>query len=315
MDRPEIETFNSELRRRIRRFLSNKAEFRRPLSVILRSMSESKQPVFFFGGLLKDLMVLGPAATPRDVDIVVSSVTEEMTSLWATQVKRRTRFGGVHLDSKGWLVDVWQVSDTWAFKQGFFHGCSFEDLPKTTFLNIQAVVAEVNPRPGKGRRIYSKGFFEAIKSRTIDINFEENPYPSLCVLVALLTAAKLSFSMSSRLARYVLYHTRTLELDEFLEIQRSHYGRIYCDLDKLYYWIAAIRDQVRSAARRPVSLPKKEYRQFLLPLNMVVPQNLLCGSDDECDLRANVLGKCARQPIKSCRAGKHFSGSLPGLWV
>ena len=62
-------------------------------------------------------------------------------------------------------------------------------MPKTTFLNVEAVAVELNPRPTRSRKLYESGFFEGVATETIEINLEENPFPDLCVARSLLTAA------------------------------------------------------------------------------------------------------------------------------
>ncbi|KKM89726.1 hypothetical protein LCGC14_1245780 [marine sediment metagenome] len=258
-----------ELGRRLTRFLSNDAKFRQPLRSFLDVLLEHEGKAFFFGGLLRDVMLFGPSVTPRDVDIVVDSVRTSFLEAVRTHVQRRTRFGGLHLEAKGWLFDVWSLPSTWAFREGVISGESFWNLPKTTFLNIQAVVAEVKPRRGKPRKIFSNGFFEALSTRTLDINCEENPYPHLCVVQSLLSAAKLGFSMSRRLARYVLHHGTTDGLERLVEVQLHHYGSVQAEKASLHRWLHVIRDQLASSSGLSVALPRQRRReQMQLPFTL-----------------------------------------------
>lgn len=257
------------LSRLLTRFLSNDAKFRQPLRSFLDVLLAHEGKAFFFGGLLRDLMISGPAITPRDVDIVVASVRASFLEAARNHLKRQTRFGGLHLESKGWLFDVWSLPSTWAFREGVISGESFWNLPKTTFLNIQAVVAEVRPKRGKPRRIFSNGFFEALSTRMLDINCEENPYPHLCAVQSLLSAAKLRFSMSRRLARYVLHHGTTDGLERLVEVQLHHYGNVQAEKPLLHQWLRAIKDQLASSSGSAVVLPKERKRkQMQLPFTV-----------------------------------------------
>ena len=80
---------------------------------------------------------------------------------------------------------MWPIQDTWAFKERKVAGTGFSDYPKTTFLNIEAVAIQLFSKRRQKREIYSKGFFEAIAERTIELNFEENPTPTECIIRAL----------------------------------------------------------------------------------------------------------------------------------
>lgn len=233
----------------------------------LQEIGSEASSAFLFGGVLRDLMIYGASAKPRDLDIVVSSVTKGMEQLFQRTLKRKNRFGGYCLDSEGWLFDVWELSSTWGFRNGVVTARGFEDLPKTTFLNIHAVVAEIAPAAGKRRRIYSSGFFDAVASRTVDVNCEANPFPGLCVVRALLAAAKFDFSIAPRLAKYIAYHAARCEIDELVEIQREHYGRAYGGPDLLRQWIRTTKSQLRTSSRTPVRLQKIGDTQLMLPFS------------------------------------------------
>jgi len=260
-----MENLKSKLRKHISRFLRNKAAFRQPVCETLRQIQEEARSAFLFGGALRDLMISGASARPRDLDIVVSNVTDNMLQAFETDMTRRTRFGGFHLDSQGWVFDVWGLADTWAFREGIVSGRDFADLPKTTFLNIHAVVAEITPQKGKKRRIYANGFFEAFVQQTIDINCEENPFPILCIVRALLAAAKLNFAIAPQLAKYIVHHANHCEVEELVQVQREHYGRVYGDADILRRWLQMTRTQLRTCSQSAVHLPRNGAAQLDLP--------------------------------------------------
>lgn len=210
-------------------------------------------------------MVGGASVIPRDIDVVVGYTTnEDLTMTLMDRLTRRTRFGGLHLNSGGWLFDVWPLQETWAFREGHVTCQGFSDLPKTTFLDVEAVAVELNPKRGTARRVYTNGFFEAISSRTIDINLEENPCPELCVVRSLITAAKLGFALGPRLARYVAYHGKKASMEELVEFQQSHYGHVYCCRDELSVWIKSIEQQARHSKRLVARLPLPSHRQLKL---------------------------------------------------
>ena len=242
------------LRNRVSRFLSSRARLKTPLMAILRRFSEQRLPAVIFGGALRDLMVHGPTTEPRDVDVVVDGASvEELTRLFQDVVVRRTRFGGLHLNVKGWMVDVWPLSDTWALRS-LGTGCGdFRDLTLTTFLNVEAVVVELTKQPQAGRLVYSSGFFEAIRTRILDINLEENPFPELSAIRTLVTASSLDYGLSKRLARYVVHHMNRVPLECFGQIQFSHYGRVKLDTETLHAWVKIIHGQMvtQSVSRVP----------------------------------------------------------------
>lgn len=237
---------------------------------VLARISRSRFPAFIFGGAIRDLCAPGKRRTPRDLDIVVRYANlSDLLRILEPHVVRQTRFGGLHLRSRDWLFDVWPIDDTWAIKQGLVQGRDFRDLTKTTFLDVEAVVAELSPLPGRQRRVYSYGFFEAMQRRTVDINLEENPYPSLCVVRSLVTAARLRFAIAPRLARYILREGKRAGLEELIEVQRSHYGCVPCPRSELARWIETIEAHLDRNSTSPVRSPQPDFRQLPLWADVV----------------------------------------------
>ena len=120
---------------------------------------------------------------------------------------------------------MWPLETTWGFHQKQRIEPTLENLTKTTFLNVEAIAAEFGP-DGTVTAIHHNGFFEAMRSKVLDINLEENPYPPLAAVRALLTARKLNFAVAPRLSEYVLHTAQEHGLSSFIEFQVSHYGEV-----------------------------------------------------------------------------------------
>jgi len=243
------------LRRHVSAFLSSRTPRRAPLLNLLQRVIDQQFPAVLFGGTLRDMIVYGPARDPRDVDIVVDGASiDTLAKLFADVLVRKTRFGGLHLNSKGWMIDIWPLNQTWAVREQRAGEADFEALTRTTFLNIEAVAVEL--KIGR-RKVYSSGFFEAVGNRVLDINLEENPFPELASVRTLLTAAKFQYSISKRLARYVVHHSNRIPLEQMVSIQLSHYGIALLNEDRINQWIGALSDQLAtgSSLRVPALKP------------------------------------------------------------
>jgi len=173
---------------------------------------------------------------PRDVDIVVDCSPEELNAALASFPFHRTRFGGLRIAFGKWSFDIWPLRNTWAFAVGHMHA-TFENLPKTTFFNIEAVAIQFNTKPRKRRPLYSFGFAEAISKRVLDINFEPNPFPQLCVIRGLLTATRHGLLLSPRLARYMLEQGNRAEIAEIMQAQFGHYGIVRLRAQDIVSWL------------------------------------------------------------------------------
>jgi hypothetical protein len=188
------------LRRRLAWFLRYRSPWRVPLIGAFHS-SGVRVPIYLFGGTVRDLVIFGRVANPVDIDLVVGDVSsKDLESVLGRFSVRKTYLGGLKLLINNTSVDIWPLSETWAFRTCQFQCPTFSELPKTTFLNVEAIAVELTHDCSRAGRIYSRGFFEGIVKRTIDINFEPNPYPGEAVIRSMALAGRIGFSVGPRLA-------------------------------------------------------------------------------------------------------------------
>jgi len=245
------------LRRRLSVFIHRPSPWHVALHELQQRIRTQNWSVFVFGGTLRDILALSTSIPPRDLDLVVAGATpQELQKVFSPELVRINRFGGLHLHVRKLPVDIWTLDSTWAFRERLIPGSDFSDLPKTTFLDVEAVVAKFQAQPGRARQVFSQNFFRAIVERQVEINLEENPFPALCVVRSLVTARRLQFSLGPRLVRFILHHTYHLALEELEAVQQSHYGRILLDRNNLHSLLKLLRDQVGGMRVRPVLLPR-----------------------------------------------------------
>jgi len=269
-----------------------------PISQTLRDIRDMQAHAVFFGGTLRSLLLsrlqerrLG---RPRDVDIVVSGTrVEELRDRFRRILKRETRFGGLQLQRLNWHFDVWPLERTWAFLQDESEQPQFAALPSTTFFNLEAIAVDVWPSAGRQRSVYSGDdqFFEGVLSRTIEINREDNPFPSLCVVRALVMASAIDFAIGPRLAGYLTRYGPGTTDSELEEVQIKHYGQLRRDSRTLRAWLHHVAEMYSAASGTPIWLP--------LPR-----QRLLWPEDDETRMWLNVcvLTGASKSPNKTLGA-------------
>ncbi len=249
--RPASQHFNQRvLRTRLRHFLHDKevGPRRRALKQSLLPFKEEGLSAYFFGGLLRDLLL---GVTPRDVDLVVADEhAEAIEEQFGEQVRHRNRFGGLYVKTPGWDFDVWPVGQTWAFTHEWGHDRTFEALPKTTFLNIEAIAVQVWPESGHARVLHENGFFDAFRSRRLEVNHEANPYPDVCVVRSLLIAFRLNFGLGPRLVEYVARHAEDLSRRDIEQILLQHYRSQLITPERMLSWIDEIRDHAAGEEAR-----------------------------------------------------------------
>jgi hypothetical protein len=219
---------------------------------------------FLFGGLLRDVLILGPGQGPRDVDVVIGNgSSEELEEALHPYIKRRNRFGGFHLELSKWHFDVWPLQETWAFVQNKGLVASPQNLPKTTFLNVEAIAVSLGD-DGEVGEIFESGFFDAVRTRTLDINLEDNPYPALAAVRALATAEKLRYSLSPRLGQYILETEKEVGPDALVNAQDSHYGYVRFRRLKIQRLVQHIRRELARSSATPIGVHDAATRQLSL---------------------------------------------------
>jgi hypothetical protein len=251
----ETQKLERDLRTRLGRFVGTKSKQRYPhLFSVLEEIRNDKYPAFLCGGAVRELL-LSNNSIPRDLDIMIGYISkEQLATLFSDNVKGETSLGGLKLQIKDWSIDVWALQDTWAFKEGRFGGGGFSDYPKITFLDIDAIAIQLFSQKRQKRVVYSKGFFEAISSRTIEMNFEENPDPATCIVRALQIANKFKFAIGPKLARYMVAYISQMEIEELASIYQRRYIDARISVEKLHNCMKSIEMQLQTSNKSPVKV-------------------------------------------------------------
>lgn len=243
--------------------------WKEPIVDTIRELHEADWQAVFFGGTLRSLLTSRlwrkALGRPRDIDIVIRNA--EVASLrrhFRRYVSRETRFGGLQLRRMDWQFDVWPLDRTWALVEDDVKEPKFDDLPSTTFFNLEAIAVEVWPRRGRTRLVYSGDdqFFDGIINRLLEINREANPFPELCVTRALLLASSLDFQIGPKLSRYIVRHGSELSAGQIDEIQAKHYGKVREPGDTVKSWICYINKALDDGQKSPISLPLLRQMEF-----------------------------------------------------
>jgi len=270
MDASKKEELVGRLRETVTQFYRKDGRhWKEPVIAMLRRLKEAQVDAVFFGGTLRSLLatrIVGKGhKRPRDVDIVISGNSmDSIREIVEKQIERTTRFGGLQVKEQNWQFDLWPVEKTWAFEKDGVSERSFEALPRTTFFNLEAIAVEVWPRPGKSRKVFAGNnqFFEGIIERLLEINREDNPFPSLCVVRAFVLAHSLDFDFGPRLTEYIVKNGLHLTSSDLKDVQCSHYGKermLSCEIVDSIRFLAD-RFDVNTTNR--TRLPKLRQRLF-----------------------------------------------------
>lgn len=127
--------------------------------------------VYLFGGILRDLALLGRRGFSSDIDLVVEGDWRHCVSYLESVGARRNKFGGYRFEVAGWPIDVWNAEETWAIKHGFVSYKGISSLTETTILNWDAILMNWRTR----RFVHRRGYLEELRDRVLDIVLEHNP--------------------------------------------------------------------------------------------------------------------------------------------
>ena len=216
-----------KLRNRLGRFLGNSSPLcRHPVYEMIQRIKKLDRPAYLCGGALRDVLMSEGRIVPRDFDIIVAYASQDdIYSLFSDHTNlRKTRLGGWCVQAGDYSIDIWPLSETWAFKTNGIQGKGFSDFTRSTFLDIDAVAADLSCKQGRPRTLYSHGFFRAILSRTIEINFKENPYPAGCIVKALRIAIRYDMALGPKLVQYIADQMQNITVDEVLDGYVARYG-------------------------------------------------------------------------------------------
>ncbi|WP_173984890.1 hypothetical protein [Magnetospirillum sp. SS-4] len=209
------------LRSRLRYFLWQRPATRDQISIVLEALRDVG-PSAIFGGLLRDLCLLGSRNFHSDVDIVVDSQSlydiERRLFKWKPA---KNRFGGYRFSVGKQAFDVWALDNTWAFQHGHVTKSDFSTLPLTTFFNWDAVAYCIDD----GRIICSDNYFADLSEKIIDVNLQENPNP-IGAVVRTLRMAAIHHPLFSR--RLIIHMNTMLKIFHPLEIvtaEQKSYAR------------------------------------------------------------------------------------------
>jgi hypothetical protein len=260
-----IQKLEDDLRTRVSRFVSDNSEWCSSRYNALQRIRELDQHTFLCGGAVRDILLSDNLnkIVPRDLDIILGYTDiKNIADSFSDFTKKWNCYGGVSIQVKDWSIDMWSLQKTWAFEKKYVEGKGFSDFPKTTFLNIEAVTIQLFGKRGKKRKIYSKGFFEAILDKTIEINLEESPNPPICVVRSLSVAKKFKFAIGPKLAGYITHYANKIGLEKLLELYQVRYRSTHFSINELYSCIKAIEEQLRVSSKKPVKLPVSDKKNY-----------------------------------------------------
>jgi predicted nucleotidyltransferase len=182
--------------------------------------------VYLFGGLLRDLALLGRKGFNSDIDIVVEGNWSSCVTYLESLGAHKNKFGGYRLEVAGWPIDIWNAKETWAIKQGLVQYKGIASLTETTVLNWDAILMNWRTRSF----IYRENYFDELKSRKLDIVLVTNPDPlGMAVRVFRHLCSKDARKITALAIEYLVNCTKTYSFDDIKNREILSYGKTLID--------------------------------------------------------------------------------------
>lgn len=187
----------------------------------------SNGELYIFGGAVRHYLDNGNFNTlPRDFDIIFKKKdsTVKLEKIITQYFKfKKNRFNGYKFQINNLKFDIWNIEDTWAFRENKVKYDSqnyISKLTETVFLNIDSLIFDLN-----NKKLYADKYKKIINTKELDVVLNENPFLELNLLRALILMDKYNLSLSSSL----------IDMFKFFVSKNNNYNKVFQDiLNKRY---------------------------------------------------------------------------------
>ncbi|WP_141499405.1 hypothetical protein [Bacillus toyonensis] len=190
--------------------------------------------LLFFGGSIRDYYVYNEYKNmPRDFDIAIKIDSHKeflLDKLINNYSFRKNRFGGYKVQIDKLEFDIWNLENTWAFKERKLM-VGEQNLIKSVFLSVDGIAYNFN-----NDTLYDDELKRSIENKQINVVLKDNPQKELNLLRALVFKKKYKFELSKDLKEeYRQSFKIHTNLHEVLhELQFSHYHCEYLTKNEVF---------------------------------------------------------------------------------
>lgn len=203
-----------------------------------------RQDIYVFSGIIRDFFLCGKMQEknakerkmPRDLDfVIVGDINEE---IFSTRNVHRNQYGGLKLTWGHVKVDMWSLQNTWGIVMDN-KSLSPESLLETSFFNFSAIVYDYNNEIF----IVGKPFLKFLNTHILDIVYEKNPKPELCIVNTLYYREKFGFEIGEKLSKWLVREYYSNPQLEYNIIQQNHFGKILYSKRKIINFINQLENK------------------------------------------------------------------------
>jgi hypothetical protein len=230
-----------------------------------------------FGGVIRDFLLNRATEEHRDIDMVVYEFDRPLEKYIQKHLIKKNRFGGYKLCVNDKLYDLWTLNDTWALKRYGKTRRSLGILPATSFFNVNAIIFSLR----HSKFFMHKKFKQSIEDRMLDIVYEPNPCPELCIVKTYQLVNELHMCLSPKITEYVNTWFHEVR-NKLVDIQVSHFGNIRYSVEDLERFVSNAQATFACPSRSDQHAnPEREDKQ--LPISSTFRIQSVTIPDSLCD--------------------------------
>ncbi len=193
-------TFEKRLEHNIGAYLERRTVRRPILKEVIAGIISTLPETVIFGGMIREFALGNARRFVSDIDLVSTAPQVDIFMAVEKYQAVRNKFGGFRFIVEKQRFDIWSLSDTWAFKNGFAAGENFTDLLTTSFFNIDAACYHI-----KRKQLFClPEYSQWLQKKILDINLLQNPHPAAMAHRALLLMHTRQLGITRRLAEYII---------------------------------------------------------------------------------------------------------------
>ncbi len=212
--------------------------------------------IYLFGGILRDLALMGRRGFSSDIDLVIDGDWESCEIKLISLKAHKNKFGGYRLEISGWPIDIWDAKKTWAIREGLVKYDSISSLVNTTVLNWDAILMNWRTQ----EFICNDEYLSELKNRTMNIVLKNNPNPlGMAVRVFRHLCSKDARSITSTVVEYLADSTSKYALKELKESELFSYGNSLIE-PAIYSFFEKIKAHEKLEIHKRFQLASKELK-------------------------------------------------------
>lgn len=208
---------------------------KRTINNIKRFRTGNSQVACLFNrlGEYGDLILVGGAIRdyanrikPRDIDIIVDCKTSNLDDALESYSYRKNRFGGYKVFIENTELDIWSISNNWAFREKILEE-KFENISRGAFYNFDSLAFNIN-----SSYLDADIYIQAMNEKILDIILEDeyidlNPNPEINIVRAFIIRKYWNFEFSRRVIDYITSWSNkcTNPIEALHKAELKHYGK------------------------------------------------------------------------------------------